>query len=94
MCKNLTQLGVSCTLILDSAVGYVMEHVDMVMVGAEGVAESGGVINKVKDLLYFSILFHILQKFLKFPGWNLHNGSVRQGNEKAVLRSYREFQIF
>ncbi|KAG7213772.1 hypothetical protein KM043_002994 [Ampulex compressa] len=47
MCKNLTKLGISCTLILDSAMGYVMEQVDMVMVGAEGVAESGGVINKV-----------------------------------------------
>lgn len=47
MCKSLTKLGISCTIILDSAVGYVMEQVDMVMVGAEGVAESGGVINKV-----------------------------------------------
>lgn len=49
MCQSLTKLGISCTVILDSAVGYVMEHVDMVMVGAEGVAESGGVINKVYD---------------------------------------------
>ncbi|XP_076297598.1 eukaryotic translation initiation factor 2B subunit alpha [Lasioglossum baleicum] len=47
MCQNLLRAGVSCTLILDSAVGYVMEKVDMVMVGAEGVAESGGIINKV-----------------------------------------------
>ena len=27
-----------------------MEKVDLVMVGAEGVAESGGIINKVKGL--------------------------------------------
>ncbi|XP_011705769.1 PREDICTED: translation initiation factor eIF-2B subunit alpha [Wasmannia auropunctata] len=47
MCQSLTNLGISCTVILDSTVGYVMEHVDMVMVGAEGVAESGGVINKI-----------------------------------------------
>ncbi|XP_071577498.1 translation initiation factor eIF2B subunit alpha isoform X2 [Temnothorax nylanderi] len=47
MCQSLTKLGISCTVILDSAVGYVMERVDMVMVGAEGVAESGGVINKI-----------------------------------------------
>ncbi|XP_018366753.1 PREDICTED: translation initiation factor eIF-2B subunit alpha isoform X1 [Trachymyrmex cornetzi] len=47
MCQSLTKLGISCTVILDSAVGYVMEHIDMVMVGAEGVAESGGVINKI-----------------------------------------------
>ncbi|KAH0568246.1 translation initiation factor eIF-2B subunit alpha [Cotesia glomerata] len=47
MYDNLKKLGVSCTLILDSAIGYVMEQVDMVMVGAEGVAESGGIINKI-----------------------------------------------
>lgn len=47
MCDSLSKLGIQCTVILDSAVGYVMEQVDMVMVGAEGVAESGGVINKV-----------------------------------------------
>ncbi|XP_024938357.1 translation initiation factor eIF-2B subunit alpha isoform X2 [Cephus cinctus] len=47
MCQDLQQLGVSCTLILDSAMGYMMEQVDMVMVGAEGVVESGGVINKI-----------------------------------------------
>lgn len=49
MYKNLNDLGISCTLILDSAVGYIMEQVDMVMVGAEGVAESGGIINKVRN---------------------------------------------
>lgn len=47
MYENLKELGVSCTLILDSAVGYILEKVDMVLVGAEGVAESGGIINKV-----------------------------------------------
>ncbi|XP_058810734.1 translation initiation factor eIF-2B subunit alpha [Phymastichus coffea] len=47
MCQNLRDLGISCTLILDSTVGYIMEQVDMVMIGAEGVAESGGIINKV-----------------------------------------------
>lgn len=39
--------GIECTLILDSAMGYVMETVDMVFVGAEGVVESGGIINRV-----------------------------------------------
>lgn len=47
MLKNLEAAGISCTLILDSAVGYVMEQVDFVMVGAEGVVESGGIVNKV-----------------------------------------------
>ncbi|CAH1800589.1 unnamed protein product [Owenia fusiformis] len=44
---ELTKLGVPSTLILDSAVGYVMEKVDMVLVGAEAVVESGGIINKI-----------------------------------------------
>ena len=44
--EELTALGIHVTLILDSAVAYAMERVDIVMVGAEGVAESGGIINK------------------------------------------------
>ena len=44
--EELTALGIHVTLILDSAIAYAMERVDIVMVGAEGVAESGGIINK------------------------------------------------
>ena len=43
----LLPLGIPVTMILDSAVGYVMERVDLVLVGAEGVVENGGVVNKV-----------------------------------------------
>ncbi len=38
-------MGIPVTLILDSGVAYMMEKVDMVLVGAEGVVESGGIIN-------------------------------------------------
>ncbi|KAJ2778651.1 translation initiation factor eIF-2B subunit alpha [Coemansia javaensis] len=44
---ELQQLGVPCEVILDAAVGYIMAKVDMVLVGAEGVVESGGLINKI-----------------------------------------------
>lgn len=47
MAKELNAVNIPCTVILDSAVGYVMEQVDMVMIGAEGVVESGGIVNKV-----------------------------------------------
>ena len=47
MWKELDSHGIECTLILDSAVGYMMENIDCVMLGAEGVVESGGIINKV-----------------------------------------------
>lgn len=47
MAKVLTDLKIPTTIVLDSAVGYIMESMDMVLVGAEAVAESGGVVNKL-----------------------------------------------
>lgn len=47
MCNDLKALGIPTILILDCAVGYIMEKVDMVLVGAEGVVENGGIINKL-----------------------------------------------
>ena len=46
-CQELTAAGVPCTVVLDSAVAYVMEKVDCVLVGSEAVVESGGLINAV-----------------------------------------------
>ena len=48
MAEELTAAGISCTVILDASVAYVMEKVDVVMLGAEGVCENGGIINKVR----------------------------------------------
>jgi translation initiation factor eIF-2B subunit alpha len=47
--KTYDAAGIPTVLILDSAMGYIAERtrIDMVLVGAEGVAENGGVINKV-----------------------------------------------
>lgn len=45
--KNLARAGIPTTVVLDSAMAYVMERVDLVIVGAEGVVENGGIINKV-----------------------------------------------
>ena len=54
MMGELVNSGIPCTVILDSAVGYIMEQVDCVMVGAEGVVESGGIINKVNKTYVIS----------------------------------------
>ncbi|KDN52851.1 nagb/rpia/CoA transferase-like protein [Tilletiaria anomala UBC 951] len=43
--EELTAAGIPCTVILDSAVGYIMSKVDMVLTGAEAVVESGGILN-------------------------------------------------
>lgn len=47
MYKELVDAGIDATLFPDSAIGYIMESVNMVVVGAEGVCESGGIINRL-----------------------------------------------
>ena len=43
--KILRKHGIPVCVIPDNAVGYIMPKVDMVLVGAEGVVENGGIIN-------------------------------------------------
>jgi translation initiation factor eIF-2B subunit alpha len=45
--EQLTAAGIPCTVVLDSAVAYVMDKVDFVLVGSEAIVESGGLINAV-----------------------------------------------
>ncbi|KAL7468473.1 hypothetical protein ACHAXS_008701 [Conticribra weissflogii] len=47
--KAYDEAGIPTAVVLDAAMGYVMEKVkvDMVLVGAEGVVENGGVVNKM-----------------------------------------------
>ncbi|KIM87040.1 hypothetical protein PILCRDRAFT_64112 [Piloderma croceum F 1598] len=45
--SSLAAAGIPCTVVLDSAVAYVMDNVDFVLVGSEAVVESGGLINAV-----------------------------------------------
>eukprot|EP00096_Caligus_rogercresseyi_P012771 TRINITY_DN545_c0_g1_i6.p1 TRINITY_DN545_c0_g1~~TRINITY_DN545_c0_g1_i6.p1 ORF type:complete len:326 (-),score=82.66 TRINITY_DN545_c0_g1_i6:443-1420(-) len=47
MVQKLTALGLDTTLIPDAAMGAYMDRVDCVLVGAQGVVESGGIINKL-----------------------------------------------
>jgi len=51
MFRELKEKGITATLILDAAAGYIMEKVDMVLVGAEGIMASGGIINKVSFII-------------------------------------------
>ncbi|MED6204745.1 hypothetical protein PIB30_011717 [Stylosanthes scabra] len=43
--NELAKLDVPVKIVIDSAVAYTMDEVDMVFVGADGVVESGGIIN-------------------------------------------------
>ena len=44
----LREMGIPTRVILDSAVGYVMDQIDLVLLGAEAVVENGGIVNKVR----------------------------------------------
>jgi len=45
--KQLNELGIETTLIVDSAVRYFIKDVDLVVVGADAVTANGSVINKI-----------------------------------------------
>ncbi|EDK47275.1 translation initiation factor eIF-2B [Acetobacter pasteurianus] len=47
MAQKLKEADIPCEVIVDNAVGYVLHKVDKIFVGAEGVAESGGIINHI-----------------------------------------------
>lgn len=72
MCAELKNEGIQCTLVLDAAIGYIMESIDIVLVGAEGVVESGGIINRVGTFTMALCAremkkpFYVLAESLKF----------------------------
>jgi translation initiation factor eIF-2B subunit alpha len=45
--QMLTGAGIPCTVILDSAIAYILERVDIVLVGTEAVVESGGLVSSI-----------------------------------------------
>lgn len=47
MAKMLRNADIPVEVIVDNAVGYVLHKVDKILVGAEGVVESGGIINHI-----------------------------------------------
>jgi translation initiation factor 2B subunit (eIF-2B alpha/beta/delta family) len=49
--KSLRSENIACALIPDTAVGFVIDTVDMVLVGGEAVVRNGGLINQVRMIL-------------------------------------------
>lgn len=93
----LTANGIPCTVVLDSAVAYVMERVDMVLVGSEAVVESGVCRFKIPRSLtavvadffpFFFFSFFWIQGPCFFCG-NLPSGSCSQDHAETLLRPRR-----
>ena len=68
--RTLQQNDIPADVILDSAVGHYMGKVDMVLSGAEGVVENGGIVNQVKCLF---IICRLERTWL--PSWPRPPGS-------------------
>ena len=94
--NDLQQKGIRTTLIPDSGVGYLMHTVQLVLMGAEVVVETGGVINKLGSLQVgvlaktFNVPVYIAVESYKFARiYPLNQKSVpvteadRQISEKA-----------
>lgn len=47
MYKELSSQNMHCVLLIDSAMGFIMENVDFVLTGAELVTENGGIVNRI-----------------------------------------------
>ncbi len=50
LCKKLHRQGIPTTLIIDAAAGYMMEHIDVVLLGADGIG-SFGLVHKIGTYL-------------------------------------------
>ncbi|XP_030535989.1 translation initiation factor eIF-2B subunit alpha-like [Rhodamnia argentea] len=59
--NELAKLDVPVKLLIDSAVAYTMDEVDMVLVGADGVVESGGIIN-LMGTYQIALVAHCMSK--------------------------------
>lgn len=91
MAEELRRLNIETTLILDSAIGYIMETIDFVFVGAEGVMESGGIINRIGTFTIGKTFYYLkLKSFKLIEFFFLRRRTLCQRDEKAFLCSHRK----
>lgn len=70
--REMLETGVKTTLIVDSAVRFFMNHVDLVIVGADAITSEGNVINKIGTSMIALAAheartpFYIVSELLKF----------------------------
>ncbi len=72
MKQALTNEGIKCELILDLSIGFYMNSIDCVVVGANAISENGGVINRMGTYSLaiiakcFKKPFYVLSESLKY----------------------------
>ena len=94
--NDLQQKGIRTTLIPDSGVGYFMHKVQVVLMGAEVVVETGGVLNKLGSLQVgvmaktFNVPVYIAvesNKFARIYPLNQKSVSVTESDKQIINRA-------
>ena len=80
--NELEASGIHTTLIPDSSVGYFMSHVNLVLMGAEAVVETGGILNKLG-----SLQIGVLAKTFNVPVYIATGRVVECGFRKRLINS-------
>lgn len=89
--KEMLDAGIETTLIVDSAVRFVMNEVDLVVVGADAITSEGNVINKIGTSVVALAAseartpFYVVSELLKFDPLTIYGDY-----EKIEERSFRE----
>jgi len=96
-CCDVMRLGIQVTIIPDSAVPAAMEVIDIVLLGAEAIAESGAVINQVGSLgialaaKTFNVQVFIAAESYKFVRiYPLTQRDISKTDSDHAPRSYRQ----
>ena len=81
--KEMLDAGIKTTLIVDSAVRYFMNEVDLVVVGADAITSEGNVINKIGTSIVALAAkeartpFYVVSELLKFDPVTIHGDYER-----------------
>ena len=87
--KELLEMGVKTTMIVDSAVRTFLKQVDLVLVGADAITSEGNIINKIGTSLIAlaaqeaRVPFYVVTELLKFDPQTIH-GDYEAIEERAA----------
>jgi translation initiation factor 2B subunit (eIF-2B alpha/beta/delta family) len=86
MSNKLAALGIPVKVLIDSAVAYSMDEVDMVFVGADAVVESGGIINMM-GTYQIALVAHNMNKpvYVAAESYKVLYALITHGNDTILL---------
>jgi ribose 1,5-bisphosphate isomerase len=93
--KEMLDAGIETTLIVDSAVRYFMNEVDLVVVGADAITSEGNVINKIGTSMVALAAkeartpFYVVSELLKFDSVTIH-GDYERIEERSPREVWKD----